>query len=268
MGLIKSVNDITYELQDQKTEKGKAKLEKIRKERIKNLLYDFFEIQFQALPNKKTTYKKLLEQKDFAISQIKNAYFEEYETKLNDDNISYINQNYFKILNSVKRQYFEFERIKQKEAERKQKQIEQKRNENIKRAKQELENYTKNILREELEENGSGHATVLYNKIIKNNILTNYFDQLKQHDEKFYKIQFKSELEKHFDVIYYKILKEEQKAQEQHEKSTQKEQESEQNKTEINAGAWIGGIITTILIIIFLPLLFCLFVIGAALKSI
>ena len=119
---------------------------------------------------------------------------------------------------------------RQKEAERKQKQIEQKRNENIKRAKQELEDYTKNVLREELEENGSEHAKILYNKTIKINILTNYFDQLKQHDGKFYKIQFKSELEKHFDVIYYKILKEEQKAQEQHEKSTQKEEEQEAPK--------------------------------------
>ena len=125
MGLIKSVNDITYELQGQKTEKEKAKLQKLRKERAKNLLFDFFELQFQALPNKKTTYKKLLEQKDFAISQIKAAYFEKYETKLNDDNISYINQNYFKILNSVKRQYFELEKIKQQEEKEKQKQQEE-----------------------------------------------------------------------------------------------------------------------------------------------
>ena len=168
MGLIKSVNDITYELQGQKVEKEKAKLEKIRKERVKNLLYDFFEIQFQSIQNKQTAYKKLLEQKDFAISQIKAAYFEEYETKLNDDNISYMNQNYFKILSSVKRQYFEIDKIKQQEEKEKYKQ----------------------------------------------------------------------------------------------------QQETEQNKTEINAGAWFGGIITTILIIIFLPLLFCLFIIGAALKSI
>lgn len=122
MGLIKSVNDITYELQEQKTEKEKAKLQKLRRERIKNLLYDFFEIQFQSIQNKQTAYKKLLEQKDFAISEVTNAYFEEYETKLNDDNISYMNQNYFKILNSVKRQYFELEKIKQQEEKEEQKQ--------------------------------------------------------------------------------------------------------------------------------------------------
>ncbi|MBO5888680.1 MAG: hypothetical protein J6Q58_00895 [Clostridia bacterium] len=122
MGLIKSVNDITYELQGQKTEKEKTKLQKLRKERTKNLLYDFFEIQFQLIPNKQTAYRKLLEQKDFAISEIKKAYFEEYETKLNDENISYINQNYFKILNSVKRQYFEIEKIKAQQQKQQEKQ--------------------------------------------------------------------------------------------------------------------------------------------------
>ena len=105
-----------------KTEKEKAKLQKLRRERIKNLLYDFFEIQFQSIQNKQTAYKKLLEQKDFAISEVTNAYFEEYETKLNDDNISYMNQNYFKILNSVKRQYFELEKIKQQEEKEERKQ--------------------------------------------------------------------------------------------------------------------------------------------------
>lgn len=142
MGLIKSVNDITYELQGQKTEKEKAKLQRLRKERAKNLLFDFFEIQFQALPNKKTTYKKLLEQKDFAISQIKDAYFEEYETKLNDETIIYINQNYFKILNSVKRQYFELEKIKQQEEKEERKQQEEAEQQKIKE-KEEIKNNIK-----------------------------------------------------------------------------------------------------------------------------
>ena len=40
MGLIKSVNDITYELQGQKTEKEIKRREKKRLELIKNELYN------------------------------------------------------------------------------------------------------------------------------------------------------------------------------------------------------------------------------------
>lgn len=168
MGLIKSVNDITYELQGQKTEKEIKRREKKRLELIKTELYNYFEKQFKKDSNANYTYSEMLKHKELIIDQLKQLYFSKYDVKLNNSNINYIKQNYFKILNSVKRQYFELEKIKQKEEKEKYKQ----------------------------------------------------------------------------------------------------QQEAEQNKTEINAGAWIGGIITTILIIIFLPLLFCLFVIGAALKSI
>lgn len=163
MGLIKSVNDITYQLQDQKTEKELKRREKKRLELLKNELYNYFDKQFKKDKNAKNTYAEMLKHKELIIDQLKQLYFEKYDIKLNNSNINYIKQNYFKILNSVKRQYFELERIKQKE---------------------------------------------------------------------------------------------------------EKETENEEQKENINAGAWIGGIITTILIVIFLPLLFCLFVIGAALKSI
>ena len=163
MGLIKSVNDITYELQDQKTEKELKRREKKRLELIKNELYNYFDKQFKKDKNAKYTYAEMLKHKELVIDQLKQLYFEKYDVKLNNSNINFIKQNYYKILNSVKRQYFELEKIKQQE---------------------------------------------------------------------------------------------------------EKEKENEEQKENINAGAWIGGIITTILIIIFLPLLFCLFIIGAALKSI
>ncbi len=164
MGLIKSVNDITYELQDQKSEKEIKRREKKRLELIKTELYNYFEKQFKKDSNAKYTYTEMLKHKELIIDQLKQYYFEKYNVKLNNSNINYIKQNYYKILNSVKRQYFEMDKIREKEEA------------------------------------------------------------------------------------------------EQNEKETKSET--------INAGAWIGGIVTTILIIIFFPLLFCLFIIGAALKSI
>ena len=164
MGLIKSVNDITYELQDQKSEKEMKRREKKRLEFIKNELYNYFDKQFKKDKNAKYTYTEMLKHKELIIDQLKQHYFEKYNIKLNNSNINHIKQNYYKILNSVKRQYFEMDKIREKE---------------------------------------------------------------------------------------------------------EAEQDEKETKSEtINAGAWIGGIVTTILIIIFLPLLFCLFIIGSALKSI
>lgn len=122
MGLIKSVNDITYELQDQKTEKELKRREKKRLELIKTELYNYFEKQFKKDSNANYTYSEMLKHKELIIDQLKQLYFEKYDVKLNNSNINYIKQNYFKILNSVKRQYFELEKIKQQEEKEKYKQ--------------------------------------------------------------------------------------------------------------------------------------------------
>ena len=122
MGLIKSVNDITYELQGQKTEKEIKRREKKRLELIKNELYNYFDKQFKKDKNPQFTYAEMLKYKDLNILQLKKLYFEKYNVKLNNANINYIKQNYFKILNSVKRQYFELEKIKQQEEKEKYKQ--------------------------------------------------------------------------------------------------------------------------------------------------
>ena len=122
MGLIKSVNDITYELQGQKSEKEIKRREKKRLELIKNELYNYFDKQFKKDKKAKYTYAEMLKHKELIIDQLKSYYFTKYNVKLNNDNINYIKQNYFKILNSVKRQYFEIEKIKQQEEKEEQKQ--------------------------------------------------------------------------------------------------------------------------------------------------
>lgn len=122
MGLIKSVNDITYELQGQKTEKEMKRREKKRLELIKNESYNYFDKQFKKDKNAKYTYAEMLKHKELIIDQLKQLYFEKYDVKLNNSNINFIKQNYFKILNSVKRQYFELEKIKQQEEKEKYKQ--------------------------------------------------------------------------------------------------------------------------------------------------
>lgn len=122
MGLIKSVNDITYELQSQKTDKEQKRREKKRLELIKNELYNYFEKQFKKDKKAKYTYAEMLKHKELIVDQLKSYYFNKYNVKLNNDNINYIKQNYFKILNSVKRQYFELEKMKQQEEKEKYKQ--------------------------------------------------------------------------------------------------------------------------------------------------
>lgn len=122
MGLLKSVNDITYQLQDQKTDKEQKRRDKKRLELIKNELYNYFEKQFKKDSNANYTYSEMLKHKELIIDQLKQLYFKKYDVKLNNSNINYIKQNYFKILNSVKRQYFELEKIKQQQEKEKYKQ--------------------------------------------------------------------------------------------------------------------------------------------------
>ena len=122
MGLIKSVNDITYELQSQKTEKEQKRQQQTRKRLLKTELYNYFDFRFRRDGNAEATYFEMLNNKMLIIDQLKKEYSTKYDVKLNFENISYLNQNYFKILNSVKRQYFELEKMKQQEKKEKEKQ--------------------------------------------------------------------------------------------------------------------------------------------------
>lgn len=122
MGLIKSVNDITYELQGQKTDKEQKRQQQTRKRLLKTELYNYFDFRFRRDGNAEATYFEMLNNKMLIIDQLKKEYSTKYDVKLNFENISYLKQNYFKILNSVKRQYFELEKIKQKEEKEKRKQ--------------------------------------------------------------------------------------------------------------------------------------------------
>lgn len=121
MGLLSSVNNITYELQEQKSEKEIKRRDKKRLENIKNELYNYFDKQFKKDKNVKKTYKDMLQYKELVIDQLKQHYLNKYGAKLTNSNVNYIKQNYFKILNSVKRQYFELEKIKLQEEKEKKK---------------------------------------------------------------------------------------------------------------------------------------------------
>lgn len=146
MGLIKSVNDITYELQGQKTEKEIKRREKKRLELIKNELYNYFDKQFKKDKKAKYTYAEMLKHKELIVDQLKSYYFNKYNVKLNNDNINYIKQNYYKILNSVKRQYFELEKIKQQEQKEKEKQQQEAEQQKAKE-KEEIQNNIKNAFK-------------------------------------------------------------------------------------------------------------------------
>lgn len=115
MGLIKSVNDITYELQGQKTEKEIKKKQQTRKRLLKTDLYDYFDTYFKENNNAQQSYFYLLQNKTHILNQIKKDYNKEYGVNINKENSAFLKQNYFKILNSVKRQYFEIDKIKVQE---------------------------------------------------------------------------------------------------------------------------------------------------------
>ena len=148
MGLITSVNDISKAIESEKKQKQREKelkqLEKIRQSKIKRKLEQYFENKYKTSSNyEKTTYF-LIQNKQLIIDIIKDEYIKQHELKSLDFNTRmFLNDEYIKILNTIKKPYYEMIKIKkkeeqeilkqQKEAEKMQKEInKQQENNNIK----------------------------------------------------------------------------------------------------------------------------------------
>lgn len=120
MGLITSVNDISKAIESEKKQKQREKeqkqLEKIRQSKIKRKLEQYFENKYKASSNyEKTTYF-LIQDKQLIIDIIKSEYIKQYELKSLDFNTRmFLNDEYIKILNTVKKPYYELMKIKEKE---------------------------------------------------------------------------------------------------------------------------------------------------------
>ena len=120
MGLITSVNDISKAIESEKKqkqrEKEKKELEKVRQFKIKRQLIKYFENQYKKSNNyEKTTYL-LIQNKQLIIDIIKNEYMKQHEIKSLDFNTNiFLNDEYIKILNTVKKPYYEMIKIKKKE---------------------------------------------------------------------------------------------------------------------------------------------------------
>lgn len=120
MGLITSVNDISKAIESEKKQKQREKeqkqLEKIRQSKIKRKLEQYFENKYKTSSNyEKTTYF-LIQNKQLIIDIIKSEYIKQYELKSLDFNTRmFLNDEYIKILNTIKKPYYELIRIKEKE---------------------------------------------------------------------------------------------------------------------------------------------------------
>lgn len=120
MGLITSVNDISKAIESEKKqkqrEKEKKELEKVRQFKIKRQLIKYFENQYKKSNNyEKTTYL-LIQNKQLIIDIIKSEYMKQHEIKSLDFNTNvFLNDEYIKILNTVKKPYYELIKIKKKE---------------------------------------------------------------------------------------------------------------------------------------------------------
>ena len=120
MGLITSVNDISKAIESEKKQKQREKeqkqLEKIRQSKIKRGLEQYFENKYKTSNNyEKTTYF-LIQNKQLIIDIIKTNYIKQYNIQSIDYNTSiFLNDEYIKILNTIKKPYYELIRIKEKE---------------------------------------------------------------------------------------------------------------------------------------------------------
>ena len=151
MGLITSVNDISKALESEKKQRQKEKEQKklieTRQMRIKRKLEQYFENKYKTSNNYEETTYFLIQNRQLIIDIIKCEYIKQYELKSLDINTGiFLKDKYMKILNNIKKSYYELTRIKEKErkqtikqykeAEKIQKEIiKQQKNNNIKQNK-------------------------------------------------------------------------------------------------------------------------------------
>ena len=120
MGLITSVNDISKAIESEKKQKQREKeqkqLEKIRQSKIKRKLEKYFESKYKkSIDYDQTTYE-LIKNKTLIIDIIKSEYMKQHEIKSLDFNTNvFLSDEYIKILNTVKKPYYEMVKIKKKE---------------------------------------------------------------------------------------------------------------------------------------------------------
>ena len=150
--------------------------------------------------------------------------------------------------------------------ERKEKKKQQEQKENLKRYKNELEDFLKNYFTKYFKLAGTNYLLQFYNIELKKEIFENYLETIKTTDKNgFCYYPFKNDLQRHFDNKYNIILKKcynEQKNYEQYLLSTTEIKEEKQ-KTKFNFGAFI----ITILFVLFLPALAILYIIIRLYKS-
>lgn len=120
MGLITSVNDISKALESEKKQRQKEKEQKklieTRQIRIKRKLEQYFENKYKTSNNYEETTYFLIQNRQLIIDIIKCEYVKQYELKSLDVNTGiFLKDKYMKILNNIKKPYYELTRIKEKE---------------------------------------------------------------------------------------------------------------------------------------------------------
>lgn len=163
------------------------------------------------------------------------------------------------------------EEKRNKKLEQIRRQKERQKKEELKKYKIDLEIFIKTEFDKYLEIAGSDYIVEFYNRERKKEILSNYFDTIKEYSildqYKFEKIPYKEELTQHFYNKYNTILTKAQKEQKQQELyNLQQIPIEEKEKQQIDVFKIIKYIILIILGIIFFPLILIISIIFGCFK--
>lgn len=255
MGLLTSVNNLSYTLEEEKKNKKieqiKKQNEKIHNKNLSLALQEFFYKEFKKSDDINYTYINFIniQEREHTIYLISNK----MENKSEFD-IRYINSIYEKELQKI---YKIFKNNK---------------TENIKYFKSELEKHIKKEFQKYFNIAGSSYVLEFYNKNRKQEILNNFFDEYD------YLINdIKEELEEHFYNKYDKILNsclKEQKQQEIYNTTVEAKKieviEEEEKKNNNILPIFLAVLLTICkigLFIVFAPIILILMILFAAIKA-